>query len=154
MSDFKNWCRFFVIVVIVGGLLQNILPANKLNSAYKTFFSVLMISILLIPLSKNGINWYNDLTGEQNYITESELTVYRDELISEVARETVKNGIDEYLYNLNTSAFVNNIEITFQENKIEDIFIEINGIFNYEERERINEYIYEILGGDVRIEYK
>lgn len=155
MDEFRQWCRLFVVIVAAGGILEGLLPKIKTASAFKTLLSVIVISLILMPLS--DIRPVEDIFSVPD--TESEfdkdvLYSYSNETVNAVITDSVKGSIDDYLKQYDADSAVEELEILCDGNVIISADILISGDFDVGQVKSINEYLNDIFGGVEHIEYK
>ena len=153
MNEFRNWCRLIDVVVICGGLINFFVPENRLKSAYRTLYSVLLIAVLALPLADGVTLDFGDAAQTSSSIEEADLADYSNSLIGSISSREVEGCINGFIRENISDDVCCKAEVRIENEQISSVDIEIYGSLTQSEKQLISDYILAGIGGDVRIEY-
>ncbi len=132
----KGYILSILGVVVVGILVDVIIPSGKMNKFIKSVYSIFVVLIIISPIIKlfnkhKDFNFnYNDYTISQpllNYINKQKLTAYKNDIISALNNEGL-TGVDlEFNYSLeNDKLILNSCTVNLKNLSISSNFTHTN----------------------------
>ena len=136
ISNISVWTQGIVIAVIIGTLLQMILPDNKNKKYIKVVIGVYVLFAIIHPVVGKSLNVDNYKL--ENYLKIEETNVSKktnnNDNVSKLFKENISKTIKKLLNDEGYDS--NNIKIAHDEN-YNIISIDISNIFEYKEKSSI-----------------
>lgn len=139
MNSFGSWAMTILGVVVIGIIIDLVLPTGRMQKYLKSVFAAILVLIIVLPIPsiiKNGINFdsgslfENDFTLDDNYLDYSNSIKYsylEKGVVSALAEDGIKNakvtitgGSDKNIYKISL------VKINLQNSVIDEDLQHIN----------------------------